>query len=93
MAFGYADLDLPIELLSEAFLNPLGLEHLETAQQKRDQSKGQLGWSVSLAPLSLATPHLSPHVSSQLSLSLSLHYLPLSYYRSPLEKYTKKLHR
>ena len=73
MAFEYVGLDPCLKLVSAAFENPFGLEHLETAQQKRDQSKGgvQLGWtSVSLAPLSLATPHLSPHVSSQLSLSL-----------------------
>ena len=88
MAFEYVGLDPCLKLVSAAFENPFGLEHLETAQQKRDQSKGgvQLGWtSVSLAPLSLATPHLSPQ------LSLSLHYLTLTIaLLSPLEKYLYK---
>ena len=40
MAFEYVGLDPCLKLVSAAFENPFGLEHLETAQQKRDQSKG-----------------------------------------------------
>ena len=96
MAFEYVGLASCLKPVSVAFENPFGLEHLATAQQKRDQSRGgEAGpirvdecLSLSIAPLSLATPHLSPHVSSQLS--LSLHYLPLSYYGSPLS--TREVH-
>jgi len=79
MAFEYVGFASCLKLVSAAFENPFVLEHIETAQQKRDQSKGgPIGWtsvslSLSVSPsLSLATPHLSPHVSSQLSALSSL---------------------
>jgi hypothetical protein len=46
MAFGYAVLDPPIELPSEAFENPFGLDHLATAQKETSKQRDR-GGSVS----------------------------------------------
>ena len=51
MAFGYAVLDPPIELPSEAFENPFGLDHLATAQKETSKQRDR-GGSVSRVFLS-----------------------------------------